>query len=67
MQIYVEIERARLTRKLAKIKEQEGKIKDAAETLQEVAVVWQQSHWLERFDYRVDSFWKVPLKGGITL
>ena len=38
-QIYVEIERARLTRKLARIKEEEGQIKEAAETLQEVAVV----------------------------
>lgn len=39
LQIYVEIERARLTRKLAKIKEEEGKVKEAAEILQEVAVV----------------------------
>lgn len=37
--IYVEIERARLTRRLAKIKEAEGKIDEAADTLQEVAVV----------------------------
>lgn len=36
--IYVEIERARLTRRLAKIKEAEGKIDEAADTLQEVAV-----------------------------
>ena len=35
----MEIERARLTRKLARIKEEEGQIKEAAETLQEVAVV----------------------------
>ena len=39
LQIYVEIERARLTRKLALMKEDEGKIKEAAEILQEVAVV----------------------------
>lgn len=39
LQIYVEIERARLTRKLALMKEDEGKVKEAAEILQEVAVV----------------------------
>lgn len=38
-QIYVEIERARLTRELACIKEEEGNIEEAAEILQEVAVV----------------------------
>lgn len=38
-QIYVEIERARLTRRLAGIWEEEGKIDAAADTLQEVAVV----------------------------
>lgn len=37
--IYVEIERARLTRRLAKIKEADGNIDEAADTLQEVAVV----------------------------
>ncbi|EIE19531.1 putative 26S proteasome regulatory subunit [Coccomyxa subellipsoidea C-169] len=36
--IFVEIERARLTRQLAKLKEEEGKIDEAAEILQEVAV-----------------------------
>eukprot|EP01097_Dermamoeba_algensis_P004074 TRINITY_DN2720_c0_g1_i1.p1 TRINITY_DN2720_c0_g1~~TRINITY_DN2720_c0_g1_i1.p1 ORF type:complete len:445 (-),score=132.89 TRINITY_DN2720_c0_g1_i1:193-1527(-) len=36
--IYVENERARLTRKLAKMKEGEGKIKEAADILQEVQV-----------------------------
>ncbi|GMH32467.1 hypothetical protein BSKO_00301 [Bryopsis sp. KO-2023] len=36
--IYVEIERARLTKKLAKIKEEEGNVNDAADILQEVAV-----------------------------
>ncbi len=39
MQIYVEIERARLTRKLAQLKEREGNIAEAADVLQEVAVV----------------------------
>ena len=39
VQIYVEIERARLTRRLAGIWEEEGKIDEAADTLQEVAVV----------------------------
>lgn len=39
MQIYVEIERARLTKRLAKIREAEGKVDEAADTLQEVAVV----------------------------
>lgn len=38
-QIFVEIERARLTKQLAKLKEQEGKIDEAADILQEVAVV----------------------------
>lgn len=36
--IYVEIERARLTRQLARMKEEEGAIAEAAEILQEVAV-----------------------------
>ena len=39
VQIYVEIERARLTRKLAQLKEREGNIAEAADVLQEVAVV----------------------------
>lgn len=37
-QIYVEIERARLIRKLAKIKEEQGLISEAADLMQEVAV-----------------------------
>ena len=37
-QIYVEIERARLTRTLAKIKEDQGSIAEAAEILQELQV-----------------------------
>lgn len=36
--IIVEIERARLTRRLAKIQETEGRISEAADTLQEIAV-----------------------------
>ena len=39
VQIYVEIERARLTKRLAKIKEASGDVDEAADTLQEVAVV----------------------------
>lgn len=39
LQIFVEIERARLTRKLAGMKESEGSIAEAADILQEVAVV----------------------------
>lgn len=39
LQIFVEIERARLTRRLATIREAEGNINEAAEILQEVAVV----------------------------
>lgn len=38
-QIFVEIERARLTKQLARLREQEGKIDEAADILQEVAVV----------------------------
>ena len=41
--MYVEIERARLTRQLARMKEAEGDVQEAAEILQEVAVV---SRWL---------------------
>ena len=37
-QIYVEIERARLTRTLAKIKEDQGDISEAATILQELQV-----------------------------
>ena len=44
MQIYVEIERARLTRKLAQLKEREGNIAEAADVLQEVAVVCVHLH-----------------------
>ena len=44
LQIYVEIERARLTRTLAKIKEDAGKITEAAEILQELQVRLLTSH-----------------------
>ena len=37
--IYIEIERARLTKRLARIKEDEGNVDEAADVLQEVAVV----------------------------
>lgn len=45
LQIYVEIERARLTRQLAQMQEQDGKISEAADTLQEIAVVRECSSW----------------------
>lgn len=38
IQIYVEIERARLIKKLAKIKEEQGQIAEAADLMQEIAV-----------------------------
>lgn len=38
LQIYVEIERARLTKTLAKIKEDAGNITEAADILQELQV-----------------------------
>ena len=38
-QIYVEIERARLTKTLAKIKEDSGKVTEAANILQELQVI----------------------------
>jgi 26S proteasome regulatory subunit N5 len=38
VQIYVEVERARLTKMLAQIREEEGKVAEASEILQEVAV-----------------------------
>lgn len=49
MQIYVEIERARLIKKLAKIKEEQGLIAEAADLMQEVAVsayVYTMAHYL---------------------
>lgn len=46
LQIYVEIERARLIKKLAKIKEQQGFIAEAADLMQEIAV---------RYDYLLKS------------
>jgi hypothetical protein len=44
VQIYVEIERARLTKMLARIKEDEGAVEEAADILQEVAVVSRPLH-----------------------
>lgn len=38
VQIYVEVERARLTHKLAQIKEEEGNITEAANIIQELQV-----------------------------
>jgi 26S proteasome regulatory subunit N5 len=38
VQIYVEVERARLTHKLAKMKEEEGNISEAADVIQELQV-----------------------------
>ena len=46
LQIYVEIERARLTKRYAQIKESEGDVNEAAEILQEVAVVGPSEHLL---------------------
>lgn len=48
-QIFVEIERARLTQRLAAIKEAEGNISEAAEILQEVAVVGGGRRWRWRW------------------
>lgn len=48
LQIYVEIERARLIKKLAKIKEQQGFIAEAADLMQEIAV---------RYDYLLKSLY----------
>lgn len=44
-QIYVEIERARLTKRLAKIEEAKGNVSEAADILQEVAVVRYPLPW----------------------
>ena len=38
--IYVEVERARLIKTLAKIREDEGKISEAADIIQEVQVIF---------------------------
>lgn len=43
-QIYVEIERARLIKRLAKIKEEQGLIAEAADLMQEVAVSCLELH-----------------------
>lgn len=44
-QIYVEIERARLTKRLAMIEEAKGNVSEAADILQEVAVVRRPLSW----------------------
>jgi hypothetical protein len=55
-QIYVEIERARLTRKLATMLEQDGNVSDAAEILQEVAVVLSCNPHCARCTHRTATF-----------
>lgn len=45
-QIYVEVERARLTLMLSRILEADGNVKEASETLQEVAVRGTRLNWL---------------------
>ncbi len=55
-QIYVEIERARLIRKLAKIKEEQGQIAEAAELMQEVAVCELPSYF-----YHPSWFWSMQV------
>ena len=56
-QIFVEIERARLTRRLAAIREAEGNINDAADTMQEVPVVriTRRLRFADTYDVRGDS------------
>jgi 26S proteasome regulatory subunit N5 len=54
--IYVEIERARLTRQLAAMKEQQGQIAEAAEILQEVAVeTFGAMHKTEKIAYILEQ------------
>ncbi len=48
--MYVEIERARLTRRLAQMTEEAGKVSEAADILQEVAVVCTQGIGTGRFE-----------------
>lgn len=73
VQIYVEIERARLTRKLAQLKEREGNIAEAADVLQEVAVVcvhlycsgreaWQRKTLYEHFVV-LAACWQMQMHG----
>ena len=54
--IYVEIERARLTRQLAQMKEADGKVSEAAEILQEVAVeTFGAMHKTEKIAYILEQ------------
>lgn len=54
--IYVEIERARLTRHLARMKESDGKVSEAAEILQEVAVeTFGAMHKTEKIAYILEQ------------
>ena len=74
-QIFVEIERARLTKQLAKLKEEEGKVDEAAEILQEVAVVrhsWSTSlssdisvHQAQMAASQLHLLCKPPFQGGM--
>jgi hypothetical protein len=59
MQIFVEIERARLTRKLAAMKEAEGNITEAADILQEVPVVGRGGQQL-----LAPALWHMPCGAG---
>lgn len=49
LQIYVEIERARLTKTLANIKEQSGEVKEAASILQELQVSDESTYFIFLF------------------
>jgi len=54
--MYVEIERARLTRMLAKLKEEEGKISEAADIIQEIQVeTFGQMDKLEKTDFILEQ------------
>lgn len=56
LQIYVEIERARLTKTLANIKEQSGEIKEASSILQELQVsFWSFSHGFSHLRNSINS------------
>ena len=62
--IYVEIERARLTRKLATIKENEGKIDEAASILQELQVeTYGSMEKREKIEFLLEQMRVCLLKG----
>ncbi len=50
-QIFVEIERARLTRMLSKIREDEGKIKEACDILQQLQVIFLNFYFIFFFPF----------------